>query len=374
MNAPITIGITSGAAFLLGFLLLANLRKVNVIANSYLGLFIITLGLAMIEIPLFYTNFHLKHPNLFEAIGLSRFLTAPFLYLSIQYFTSFSKKNHPKDILHFLPFICFLIFRIPFFVTGKNIEFDEEERKIVFFVLRNTLPLQIVVYWVLSFATLQRHLKNIKQFSSSIEKNDLLWLKYFLLILLVIVFAWFNLLFFDLKRLIDLTPFLYLLSIFFLAYFSLQQREIFDLSPRELKELTFLKVDKNENSKRVSDTRMAELNEKLKKLIKSEKIYLENDLSLPKLAKKLEATGNETSFLINELYQENFYNFINKHRIEEAKMLLLSEKYSQLNILGIAYESGFNSKTTFNTTFKKYVGMSPTEFVKSNTDFVKKEV
>lgn len=219
MNAPIIMGITSGAAFLLGFLLLANLRKVNAIANSYLGLFIITLGLAMIEIPLFYTNFHLKHSNLFEAISLSRFLTAPFLYISIRYFTSFSKKIHLKDVLHFLPFICFLIFRIPFFVTGKNIEFNEQERKIVFFVLRNALPLQIALYWVLSFATLQTHLKSIKQFSSSIEKNDLLWLKHFLLILLVIIFAWFNLLFFELGNLIDLTPYLYLSSIFFLPIF-----------------------------------------------------------------------------------------------------------------------------------------------------------
>lgn len=119
---------------------------------------------------------------------------------------------------------------------------------------------------------------------------------------------------------------------------------------------------------------MTELNEKLKTLIQSEKIYLENDLSLPKLAKKLDATSNETSFLINEMYQDNFYNFINKYRIEEAKTLLLSDKYSQLNILGIAFESGFNSKTTFNTTFKKYSGLSPTAFVKSNIDFVKKEV
>lgn len=374
MNAPITMGITSGAAFLLGFLLLANIRKVNVIANNYLGLFIITLGLAMIEIPLFYINFHLAHPNLFEAIGLSRFLTAPFLYISIRYFTSFSKKIHPKDIVHFLPFTCFLIFRIPFFVTGKNIEFDEEERKIVFFVLRTALPLQIVIYWFSSFTTLQKHLKNIKQFTSSIEKNDLLWLKYFLLILLVILFAWFNLLYFGLKNLIDLTPFLYLITIFFLAYFSLQQREIFDFSQSELKELSAIKIDDKENSKRVSDIRMAELNEKLLILLLSEKIYLENDLSLPKLAKKLDATSNETSFLINEIYKDNFYNFINKYRIEEAKILLLSDKYSQLNILGIAFESGFNSKTTFNTAFKKYIGLSPTDFVKSNSGLIKKEV
>ena len=89
LNFPIIMGITSGAAFLLGFLLLAHSRKVNQIANSYLGLFVITLGLAIIEIPLFYQKIHIKHPNLFEMIGLIRFLTAPFLYCSILYFIFF---------------------------------------------------------------------------------------------------------------------------------------------------------------------------------------------------------------------------------------------------------------------------------------------
>ncbi|TEB41605.1 AraC family transcriptional regulator, partial [Flavobacterium circumlabens] len=82
----------------------------------------------------------------------------------------------------------------------------------------------------------------------------------------------------------------------------------------------------------------------------------------------------ETSFVINELYGDNFYNFINKYRIEKAKSLLLSEKYNQLNILGIAYESGFNSKTTFNTTFKKNTGFSPTEFVKLHSGAAGKEL
>jgi AraC-like DNA-binding protein len=163
-------------------------------------------------------------------------------------------------------------------------------------------------------------------------------------------------------------------AMFFLAHFSLQQKEIFDFSQTELVEIASVKANKKEIQKRVSETRLNELNNKLKQLIYTEKVYLDNDLSLPKLSKNLEASYNETSFLINELYHDNFYNFINKYRIEEAKTLLLSEKYSQLNILGIAYESGFSSKTTFNTTFKKYVGLSPTEFVKSNTILIKKEM
>ena len=59
-----------------------------------------------------------------------------------------------------------------------------------------------------------------------------------------------------------------------------------------------------------------------------------------------------------------FYNFINKYRVEEAKKLLASTKMDEFNILGIAFASGFNSKTTFNTTFKKIVGISPSQYSK----------
>ncbi|HSD08568.1 AraC family transcriptional regulator [Flavobacterium sp.] len=374
LNFPILLGITSGAAFLLGFLLLAHSRKVNGIANKYLGLFVVTLGLAILEIPLFYQKVQLNHPNLFEMIGLIRFLTAPFLYISILYFTSLQKKFDKKILWHFLPFLIFFLFRFPFFITGKNIEFSYAVGRVVFFILQTALPIQAVIYWCLSFRRLQNHLKNLHKISSSTEEIDLSWLKYFLLILLFIVVAWFNLIFFNLKSLIEFTPFIYLFSVFFLGYFSLQQKEVFDFSKNELSDLSTIKIDKKETPKRVSESCLNELDKKLQAIMSLERVYLENDLSLPKLAQKLNASCNETSFVINELYGDNFYNFINKHRIEEAKNLLLSTKYNQLNILGIAYESGFNSKTTFNTTFKKLTGLSPTDFVKLNISLAEKEL
>ena len=98
--------------------------------------------------------------------------------------------------------------------------------------------------------------------------------------------------------------------------------------------------------------------------METEKLFLENDLNLTKLAMKLETTTNEVSFVINELYNQNFNFYINKYRIEEAKKLLISKEYVNLNILGIAYQSGFNSKTTFNTTFKKIAGISPSNYLK----------
>ncbi|TCN60101.1 helix-turn-helix domain-containing protein [Flavobacterium circumlabens] len=366
INFPTLMGFTSGTAFLSGCLLLAKARKVNLRANICLGLFMITLCLAILEIPLFAQNFHLTNPLLFEIIGLLRFLTAPLLYFSVVYFTSFEKKTERKDLLHLLPFLIFLIFRIPFFITGKNIDFSYQTGRIVFFILQIALPLQTAVYWCLSFIKLQKHIKNVKQFSSLLDKVNLNWLKSYLLIVLIILIVWLNLVFFNLKSLISYTPLVYVLSIFFLSFFSLKQEEVFSYSKIELKELATIEEYKKDSPKRVAGARLTELEARLKSLMEIEKVYLENDLSLPKLAGMLQASCNETSFLINERNQDNFYNFINKYRIEEAKKLLLSDSCNHLNIVGIAFESGFNSKTTFNTTFKKSTGYSPTAFIKAS--------
>jgi AraC-like DNA-binding protein len=76
----------------------------------------------------------------------------------------------------------------------------------------------------------------------------------------------------------------------------------------------------------------------------------------------MDISTHDMSYLLNDGFGQSFFQFINTYRIEEAKRLLMSEKHSHFNMLGIAYASGFSSKTTFNTTFKKLTQQSPSEF------------
>ena len=364
-NIPIIMSLTSGAALLLGALLINHPQRINVNANRWLGFFTITLGLAMFEIFLVSQKFHLYHPFLFECIGITRFLTAPALYIAVVNFTSLDKRFQWIWLWHFVPFLLVVLFRGPFFITGFNSDFEEPTRQIILTVLQLILPTQAIVYWMLSFRKLKQHQSNINQFASATEKINLVWLQSFLIILLVILLVWLNLVFFDIQLLKDMTPILYLCSIFFLAYFSLKQREVFEFNMKDRDSLSeMIDVKKPVKQKRLDDKQLAILNEKLVHLMISEKLFLDNELSLPALSTKLGASANDTSYLINEVYAENFYNFINRHRIDEAKRLLLTDEYQKLNILGIAYQSGFNSKTAFHTAFKKHTQVSPTEFVK----------
>lgn len=105
---------------------------------------------------------------------------------------------------------------------------------------------------------------------------------------------------------------------------------------------------------------------KLYYLIEVEKVYRDEDLSLVSLSEKLSIPPRELSQLINERLDMNYSNFINRYRIEEAKTLLSNDKDDNFSILKIAYEVGFNSKAVFNRAFKKFTGMTPSEFRKSH--------
>jgi YesN/AraC family two-component response regulator len=92
--------------------------------------------------------------------------------------------------------------------------------------------------------------------------------------------------------------------------------------------------------------------------------YLNPDLSLRVLAEQLEIHPNQLSWLINEHLGKNFNDFINHYRVETFKSLAKDPANAGITIMGLAYDSGFNSKTTFNTTFKKSTGLTPKQFLK----------
>ena len=104
--------------------------------------------------------------------------------------------------------------------------------------------------------------------------------------------------------------------------------------------------------------------ETLIRFINEEEPFLVPNLSLRSLADQVEIHPNKLSWLLNERMGKNFNEFINHFRIEYFKTLALDPENSHISLIGLAYESGFNSKTVFNTYFKKETGITPKEFLK----------
>jgi YesN/AraC family two-component response regulator len=136
---------------------------------------------------------------------------------------------------------------------------------------------------------------------------------------------------------------------------SIKNKQI--LEPINITQTTFISTSP------LSKNEIENYLEQLDELVKVDEIYLDPSISLRHLAGKLELHPNKLSWLINEKIGKNFNEYINTFRLITFKEKALNPNNSHLTLLGLAYESGFNSKTVFNVFFKKIEGMTPRMWV-----------
>lgn len=155
------------------------------------------------------------------------------------------------------------------------------------------------------------------------------------------------------------------ITIYYIGFESSKIRE-FKITQCVLKEKT-----ENKSKINLSPNEIEQHKVQLFKIIESKKLYINPELDLQMLSKQLEINQHQVSFIINNELKTNFRNLINDYRIEEVKNKLVTKKFQELSILGIAFECGFNSEASFYRIFKNKTGMSPLEFVKNNSQNIK---
>jgi AraC-like DNA-binding protein len=362
---------TCTSFFLLAFISFFNPLKVNIIANKWFALFLFSVGCALLNVIIYTYHAEQKYMQILAFNELSRFTMAPALYLSVLHFTSPDKVFRKKEYLHFIPFAVFFFFTASFVVKPHASIFNPQAipgvvRTVIQIFIVLSIPIQVSIYWALAYYKLVRHQKNMRLITSNTTPVNLNWLKFLLLGILVLILFSFNDRVFRIQLLKTYIPLGYLAGTLAIAYFLLAQKEIYPYDQPELEDINLLINDDRKKSlvkQRFSNENLIQLKSRLTRLMEAERLFLNNELGLPDLAEEMAISVHDLSYLLNEGFGMNFFQFINTYRIKEAKRLLLSEKYKHLNILGIAYNAGFNSKTTFNTAFKKETGLSPSQYM-----------
>jgi len=154
---------------------------------------------------------------------------------------------------------------------------------------------------------------------------------------------------------------LVVIIIFIVSYKGLVQPEIFIGEFSRISTGSGIEIEKYKKSTLTAD-KAEQYYQKLKKIIDEKKPYLKSDLTMPALAKTVSISVHHLSQLINEKCNLNYFDFINGYRVEEAKKMLSDPGYQNLNIAAVGFNSGFNSLSSFNSAFKKYTGMTPSQF------------
>jgi YesN/AraC family two-component response regulator len=155
--------------------------------------------------------------------------------------------------------------------------------------------------------------------------------------------------------------FMEIVFISFVGYMAFMQPDIFNGKPIG-KVIPFLeKYHKSGLSEEYSTM----LKSRLINLINDEKIHLRSNVGLIDIAIAINVSRNHASQVINEQFNVSFYDFINKYRIVEAKKIITNNDDSNLNLTEIAYTVGFNNRISFYNAFKKFTGLSPSQYLKT---------
>jgi len=324
----------------------------------------------------------------------------PVFYLYILSVTRNNFRFTIRDSIHFLPAAAILILNTPFlFMTFAQkigyLSFAVEFRKsgplvlylliIYIIAIYLVVNIQLVVYLILTVKKYRKHLSLIENHYSSTEQIDTSWTRSFMISFLIF-FIFNNLLYvigFSQHRIAGV---LYTASMLLITLFAgirgLKQKaitisglevieEIPSLSPgeeaSEPAELT--EIIRNEKTfalkyqgSPLTPDQKTQLAAKLESLMKNERVFTQSDLTIDQLAERLNTNSKYISQIINEFYHQNYYHYINSYRINEAKSLMTDPANDKYSILGISNIAGFASKSTFNTAFRKFTGITPSEF------------
>jgi YesN/AraC family two-component response regulator len=224
---------------------------------------------------------------------------------------------------------------------------------------------QFSCYQLLIHRKWREYQQLIRQEVSNTEDVNISWVRFFSAVFLIVNFSFlvslFAVIHLDVMNWVWKSIGVILsLSIFALGYKGILQKEI-------LVAESAIKQETVELSMQAEQRIDHALIEKLNQYMKNEKPFLDPELSLSTLSKAMGLNRNQLSQLINTGIGENFYDFINRHRVEEVKRLMADPLKQNYNLLGMALEAGFKSKSTFNLIFKRFTGLTPTEYKKNIT-------
>ena len=142
-----------------------------------------------------------------------------------------------------------------------------------------------------------------------------------------------------------------------IGFYSLFRPEVFRVDKTKHK-------TSNGNEHRLSSQEIENLKEKLQVKLEEEHLFLDSKISLMLLSKAIGTTTNNLSWLLNNVYQKKFYEFINEYRIQAFLELIQQNKHKTTTLFALAMDVGFNSKSTFNKAFKSYTNQTPSAYIK----------
>ncbi|MGW9686467.1 helix-turn-helix domain-containing protein [Flagellimonas sp. 2504JD1-5] len=367
MDMIFTIGIFTSLFF---FVLLLG-KKNKSLPDTILAFWMLMVGIHLASTYLYTLGYWDIYPHLIGITAPFPLLYGPLLYTYVVYSIKGGDKLEKKDYWHFVPFVLAYLYMSRFYFL-----YSPHEKRLVDrgevddfglfgLILVVVIIASAILYAIYAYRLLKRHKRLIDDNFSNDEKINLNWLRSFILgVGLIFITVALVLISRDIMGVeYPFNPeFIFYSMIVFcvlcLGYFGIKHQNIFAdnkvLKDRNRHKSTYKNSGLNEN------LALAKHNE-LMRLMVEDKPYLEPNLTLNTMADRLDLSLHHLSQIINQFEKQNFNDFVNKYRVEE--FIERASKDTQFSFLALALDSGFNSKSTFNSVFKKHKGVTPSKYM-----------
>lgn len=352
------------------FLLLPETFRL--ISNRLLAASVLTFAAGLGEFFLYSTGLALEHPNLAYLGTLVGLLQAGLLYIYAQSLMYSDFRLLPRHALHTLPFwVISAIFLVEYYLQPTEVKLEilvdrDHPGVLTSPLLAVAIHLVFLGYLWATIHALTRFGTTVRQLFSNLENKQLAWLR---TLLILYAIAWLISLFYCLsahvyRDLVSVTAVSAVgaisgfLFINYLLINALRQPSIFSgLSTDEVQ----LAESEAPGRAALVSAENAALLRHLDRHMAEARPYLDANLSVDQLARQLGVPSRELSRAINEGLGKNFFELVSDYRIAEARRQLEAAE-AGTTILQVMYDAGFNSKSVFNTAFKKATGMTPSAY------------
>jgi AraC-like DNA-binding protein len=345
-------------------IILLNKKKKS-LSDKILAAWIFIIGLHLLLYHLDFIQFYNQYPHILGLEAPLPLVHGPFMLMYVISLTSKEQRIRRLLLLHFIPALAFYLFMLP-----KLLLPADEKLYFAFEVMPANPPLYWVVfsflvnisgpvYIIWSLWLLRKHYRAIRDSFSYVDEINLKWLRNIIIGMGLIWFAVIISNAIDEETGSNIVFIAVSVFIFLIGYYGTRQGIVF--SDRKLVDLESVKEEKYKKSTLDND-RIQTIVDQLLNYMDEGKPYLESKITLPQLAEKLNTNSNYLSQAINEKLKMNFYDFINKYRVEEFKERLKSRNAANFTLFGHASDCGFSSKSSFNEVFKKITGITPSQY------------
>jgi AraC-like DNA-binding protein len=359
------IGAMQGA-FIICILLF--FKKGNIKANLALTALVVCITGIIFQNFVVFSGIYKVAPHLSLVFyPMNRLIGPAFLFFVI--FLIYPNRSFKfYDLLHLIPFLIKLYEHWPFYSLSSIEKIGVID--FLFFTNR-AIPLEslmsvlisrglVLIYLVVAILFLRRSEVNFMSYSSNTLIGFIGWLKRFagfFAFFVLLAMAGSTLFFFTGFNILSLEVYVHVINTFFIHFIAI-------VAIQQPEKLFFVFADSavrgnGEKQKKIHNIPI----EHLLRFMENERPYLNPDLKIHNVATALDEAPYSISQQINQQLGLNFYDFINKYRVEEFKKRVESDEYNNLTLLGIALDVGFNSKASFNRVFKKHTGMTPSEYL-----------